>query len=86
MAQLETDMWSTYPVILFGAMRDPYHREILKIMSGFVISPPPLIIELDQRSDMDTLIPLLTRLLSTDKLPQLVLGGKAGGTYKDIIA
>lgn len=83
MRQLESDMMSLFPVILFGRMRDPHHREIMKMLSQYKIDPPPLIVEVDQRADAETLIPLLARLLGSSQLPQLVLGGNAAGSYKE---
>lgn len=83
MRQLESDMMALFPVILFGRMRDPHHREMMKMLSQYKIDPPPLIVEVDQRADAETLIPLLARLLGSPQLPQLVLGGTAAGSYKE---
>lgn len=86
MRQLELDMMGLFPVILFGKMRDPQHREIMKMLSQYKIDPPPLVVEVDQRADADYLIPTLARLLGTKQLPQVVLNGHAAGGYKAIQA
>lgn len=68
-----------------GKMRDPWHREIKKMLAEFKITPAPLIIDLDQRRDHRTFIPLVARILGTDELPQLVLDGKPVGSYHEIL-
>jgi hypothetical protein len=73
-----------FPIILIGKMRDPWHREIKKILASYKINPPPMIIEVDQRSDVKHLVPLLARLLDSDELPQVIIGGKTIGSYKQV--
>lgn len=65
-------------------MRDPWHREIRRILAEYKISPAPLIVDVDQRDDRDIFIPVLQRLLDTTTLPQLLLNGRSLGTYRDI--
>jgi hypothetical protein len=73
-----------YPVILLGRMRDPWHREVQKMLAAYKITPAPLIIDVDQRKDHELFIPVLARLLGTDDLPQLLLLGKSLGSYHAI--
>ncbi|WVW83025.1 hypothetical protein I302_105041 [Kwoniella bestiolae CBS 10118] len=85
---LQNEINAMYPLVLIGKMRDPYHREIKRILSEYRISPAPLIIDVDQRRDHQIFIPLLSRLLSTSEedLPQLVLKGNSLGSYHDILS
>ncbi|WWC89983.1 uncharacterized protein L201_004913 [Kwoniella dendrophila CBS 6074] len=85
---LQQEINTMYPIILIGKMRDPYHREIKRILSEYKITPSPLIIDVDQRRDSEIIIPLFSRLLDLgdkDELPQLVLQGKSLGSYHDIL-
>jgi hypothetical protein len=84
MAQLTEDVFSLFPVIMVGRMRDPHHREMLRIMSQYTSNPPPLVIEVDQRRDAETLVPLLARLLDTDEMPQVIVMGEAAGGHKQL--
>jgi glutaredoxin len=86
MAELEREIWGMFPVVLVGKMRDPWHRELKKLLSTYKISPPPMILEIDQRSDAQHLVPLLARLLGKEGLPQVIVGGKTIGGYKDVTA
>lgn len=85
MEQLAEDVWQLFPLVIIGKMRDPYHREVLKVMSHYVTNPPPLIIEVDQRRDAATLVPILSRLLDVDTFPQIVVNGRSIGGYKEIV-
>ncbi|WWD10087.1 hypothetical protein V865_008220 [Kwoniella europaea PYCC6329] len=85
---LQNDINTMYPLVLIGKMRDPYHREIKRILSEYKISPSPLMIDVDQRRDHQVIIPLFTRLLGIESekdLPQLVLQGKTLGSYHAIL-
>ncbi|KAI9638087.1 uncharacterized protein MKK02DRAFT_31589 [Dioszegia hungarica] len=82
---LKDEIHTLYPLILFGKMRDPWHREVKKMLAEYKIVPAPLIIELDQRRDNEMLSPLLARLLGTKELPLLTLFGKSLGSYHDVL-
>lgn len=86
MEQLVEDVWALFPLIVFGEMREPGHREIIRILSQYIISPPALIVEIDQRMDAVTLVPLLERLIHTDGLPQVVVKGRTNIGAKAIAA
>ena len=81
MAQLTEDVFALFPVIIVGRMRDPHHRDILRTMSHYTSNPPPLVIEVDQRQDAETLVPLLGRLLDTHELPQIIVMGEPAGGH-----
>ena len=74
-----------YPVVLMGKMRDPWLREVKKMLAEYVITPTPLIIDVDQRPDHLTFIPLMARLLGSSELPQLLLQGVALGSYHEVL-
>lgn len=67
-------------------MRDPWHREVQKILAEFKITPAPLVVDVDQRRDHLLFLPVLARLLKTEELPQMLLLGESLGSYHDIIA
>ena len=83
---LRDDVNVMYPVILMGRMRDPWHREVKKMLAEYKITPAPLVIDVDQRRDHLLFIPLISRLLGTSELPQLLLLGESLGSYHDILA
>jgi hypothetical protein len=84
LAALVYDTFHMYPVVLFGQMRDPYYREMRKLFSSYVVHPPPLVIEVDQRSDEAIIVGLLKRLLGVEELPVLMLNGKSAGSWAAI--
>ncbi|ORX39927.1 hypothetical protein BD324DRAFT_615560 [Kockovaella imperatae] len=77
---------TVYPLVLFGKMRDPWHREIRKILHSYRIYPEPLIVDVDQRRDHHVFVPLLQRLLDTPDLPQVLIRGQVIGSYHEILA
>ena len=82
---LVTEIDTMYPVVLMGKMRDPWHREVKKMLAEYVITPAPLIIDVDQRLDHHTFIPLMARLLGSSELPQLLLNGESLGSYHEVL-
>ncbi|WVQ86239.1 hypothetical protein IAT38_008407 [Cryptococcus sp. DSM 104549] len=82
---LQWEVNTLYPVVLFGRMRDPYHREIKKILASLNMAPAPLVIDVDQREDSHVFIPVLERLLGSSKLPQLLLQGEVVGDYHEVM-
>lgn len=79
-------MNTIFPVVVMGKMRDPWLREVKKMLAEYKITPAPLMIDVDQRRDQSTFIPLMARLLGTPELPQLLLQGKSLGSYHDVLA
>lgn len=86
MELLTEDVFNLFPTIIIGKMRDPNHRDVLKAFSGYALSPPPLVIEVDQRRDAQTLTPLLARLLNREALPAIIVNGKDFAGHKEIMA
>lgn len=86
MEQLIEDIYTIFPLIIVGQMRDPHHREMLRTMSLYTLSPPPLIIEVDQREDAEILVPLLSRLIDTDVMPQVIVKGYAAADAPKLAA
>jgi hypothetical protein len=82
---LQAEVNALFPIVLMGKMRDPWHREIKKMLADYKITPSPLIIDVDQRRDHLLFIPLISRLLGTTELPQLLLQGKSVGSYHEVL-
>ncbi|ODN98493.1 hypothetical protein L198_03738 [Cryptococcus wingfieldii CBS 7118] len=82
---VQSEINALYPLVLFGKMRDPRYRELKSLLSQVKISPPPLVIEVDQRRDQTVFIPTIARLLGTDDLPQITLQGKPLGSYEELV-
>lgn len=82
---LVSEVNTIYPLVLMGKMRDPWHREVKRMLAEYKITPAPLIIDVDQRRDHRTFIPLVARILGTEELPQLVLDGKPIGSYHQVL-
>ena len=76
---------TVYPLVLYGKLRDPWHREVKAMLAEYKITPAPLIVDVDQRRDHDVFVPLLARLLDSEELPQLVLRGRTLGSYHDLL-
>ena len=83
---LHEEINSLYPMVLFGRMRDPWHREIRAILSEYKITPAPLLVDVDQRRDHHVFHGILSRLFGTQELPLLILNGVSVGTYHDVLA
>ncbi|KAJ9108709.1 hypothetical protein QFC21_000029 [Naganishia friedmannii] len=78
------DTYTMYPIVLLGQMRDPYYREMRKLFSAYVVTPPPLVVEVDQRADEEVLVGTLQRLLGIKELPVLILNGESAGPWAKI--
>jgi hypothetical protein len=69
------EVWQRNPVFLYSKLYSPASRELKSILSGLYLRPAPTIIDVDVRDDAEVLIPMLTRLTSSE-LPVLLIGGK----------
>ncbi|KAG8885786.1 hypothetical protein FRB97_009491 [Tulasnella sp. 331] len=78
--------WFEYPIIIFSETHSPRAREIKNIIATYKLLPAPAIFEVDSRSDVDTLTPLLFRLTGAASFPILLIGGKPAGTVDAIRA
>lgn len=82
---LHDEINSLYPIVLFGQMRDPWHREVRAILAEYKITPAPLLVDVDQRRDHTVFSAILARLFGTDELPLLVLNGVSIGSYHKVL-
>ncbi|KAJ7782399.1 hypothetical protein DFH07DRAFT_322467 [Mycena maculata] len=78
------DVWSQNPVMLYSKLYSPASREIKSILMDMNLRPPPLIIDVDARDDVDVLTPMLTRLTASPDLPILLIGGQPMGSIAQI--
>lgn len=62
----------------------PVSREIKAILIDFHLHPAPMIMDVDVREDGAVLEPLLERVLATDDLPILLIGGHYVGPISNI--
>ncbi|KAK0194999.1 hypothetical protein F5146DRAFT_1172686 [Armillaria mellea] len=62
----------------------PVSREIKAILTDLYLHPAPMIIDVDVREDSVVLEPLLERVLATDDLPILLIGGHYVGPISNI--
>ena len=86
MQLLQDEINSLYPIVLFGRMRDPWHREVRGMLAEYKITPAPLLVDVDQRRDHHAFAGILARIFGTKELPLLVLNGVALGSYHDVLA
>ncbi|KAJ7282696.1 hypothetical protein C8J57DRAFT_1499666 [Mycena rebaudengoi] len=63
-----------------AALYSPASRELKAILSDLNLRPPPLVIDVDTREDVEVLAPLLARLTASPQLPVLLIGGVPIGT------
>ncbi|KAJ7267671.1 hypothetical protein B0H12DRAFT_1200798 [Mycena haematopus] len=78
------DVWSRNPVLLYGKHYSPATRELKSILSNMNLRPPPFIMDVDTRDDVDVLSPMLSRLTGVPDLPILLIGGKPVGSLERI--
>jgi len=84
--QIVDDVWAQNPVMLYSQLQGPHSREVTAMLVHMNLSPPPMILEVDQRDDGNVLTPLLLRITSSAELPILLVGGKPVGTTSEIAA
>lgn len=82
---LKEEVNAQHPLVLFGRLRDHKHDAVSHLLSQWTITPSPLIVEVDMRSDESRFTPVLERLLATDEFPQLVMLGRSIGGAQDIL-
>jgi len=82
--QLVEDVWSRNPVLLYGKFYCPYTRALKAILTNMDLRPPPFIMDVDTRDDVDVLSPMLSRLTGAPDLPILLIGGKPVGSLEQI--
>lgn len=82
---LKEEVNAQHPLVLFGKLRDPVHRELVSLLEEYRIQPPPLIVDVDERRDSTVFIPTIHRLLQTDSLPHLLMQGKLVAPAADLL-
>ncbi|KAJ7162117.1 hypothetical protein C8R46DRAFT_1103560, partial [Mycena filopes] len=80
------DVWARNPVLLYGKLYSPATRELKAILSDMNLRPPPFIMDVDVRDDVEVLAPMLARLTESPELPVLLIGGQPVGTLAQIRA
>ncbi|KAJ7502383.1 hypothetical protein B0H11DRAFT_1712453 [Mycena galericulata] len=78
------DVWSQNPVMLYGKLYSPASREIKAILMDLNLRPPPLMVDVDTRDDVEVLTPMLFRLTAAPELPILLIGGRPVGSIAQI--
>ncbi|KAK0505204.1 hypothetical protein EDD18DRAFT_1061332 [Armillaria luteobubalina] len=78
------DVWTRHPVFLYSKLYSPVSREIKAILTDLHLHPAPMIMDVDVREDSTVLEPLLERVLATDDLPILLIGGHYVGPISNI--
>lgn len=73
------------PIVIFGRLRDPFHRELKRILGSYKIVPAPLFVDIDQRRDSANFVPTIERLLATQEFPQLVVKGKSLAAFQKLV-
>ncbi|KAL1406883.1 hypothetical protein Q8F55_006292 [Vanrija albida] len=73
------------PIVVFGRLRDPFHRELRRILNSYKIVPAPLFVDVDQRRDAANFVPTLERLLGSSDFPQLVVKGKTLASFQKLV-
>ncbi|KAI0744121.1 hypothetical protein C8Q80DRAFT_1122399 [Daedaleopsis nitida] len=79
-----SDVWTRNPVMLYSKVHSPVSREVKHMLDTLYLRPAPTIVDIDERPDMNVLVPLLFRLTSTNELPILLVGGRVVGQPKEI--
>ncbi|KAF7357858.1 Glutaredoxin domain-containing protein [Mycena venus] len=78
------EVWSRNPVLLYGKHFSPATRELKSILSNMNLHPPPFIMDVDTRDDVEVLTPMLSRLTGSPDLPVLLISGKSVGSLEQI--
>ncbi|KAJ7760979.1 hypothetical protein B0H16DRAFT_1369285 [Mycena metata] len=83
-ARVVEDVWARNPVLLYGKLYSPATRELKAILSDMNLRPPPFIMDVDIRDDVEVLAPMLARLTQSPELPVLLIGGQPVGSLAQI--
>ncbi|WVN86576.1 glutaredoxin [Cryptococcus depauperatus CBS 7841] len=73
-----------YRIVVFSKSYCPYSRNAKSIMSRYYLSPPPYIIELDQRSDMKAIQTLLHHMTGRRTVPNILFDFVSIGGSDDV--
>ncbi|KAJ7879566.1 hypothetical protein B0H14DRAFT_3082883 [Mycena olivaceomarginata] len=83
-ARVVDDVWARNPVLLYGKLYSPATRELKSVLSKMNLRPPPFVMDVDTRDDVEVLAPLLARLTGQSDLPVLLVGGRPVGSVARI--
>ncbi|CUA66671.1 hypothetical protein RSOLAG22IIIB_00112 [Rhizoctonia solani] len=72
------------PVVVFSKTYCPYSKRAKHLLSSLNLKPAPYVIEVDIRSDSDTVKALLTRLTGHGTFPNILVGRKSIGGSDDL--
>ncbi|KAH9929601.1 glutaredoxin [Epithele typhae] len=67
------------PLVVFSKTYCPYSKKAKKLLNSYDLTPPPLVFELDKRSDGPQVQAILKRLTKHATVPNIVLNGKSIG-------
>ncbi|KAL7418052.1 hypothetical protein BDY24DRAFT_8704 [Mrakia frigida] len=82
--EMRATLWRDHPVVFLSQTRNAHSRFIKSTLADLHIHPAPLIMDIDQRSDADTLLPLFQRLIGRSELPILLVGGELVGGWTEV--
>jgi len=66
--------WENYPVVMY-TKPSVVTRELRALVDSFNLRPTPIVIDVNERPDVDTLEPVLQRLTGVSSLPILLVDG-----------
>jgi len=72
--RLVTATWENYPVVMY-TKPSAATRELRTLVDSFNLRPTPIVIDINERVDVDTLEPVLQRLTGSLSLPILLVHG-----------
>ncbi|KAI0030953.1 thioredoxin-like protein, partial [Vararia minispora EC-137] len=73
------------PLVVFSKTYCPYSRRAKELLESYDLSPPPRIIEVDQRGDGDLIKAILARLTGRATFPNVILKGASIGGSDTIL-
>lgn len=75
-----------HPLVVFSKTYCPFSQRAKSLLQSYELDPPPVIIELNTRSDGPLIQKILTRLTGRRTVPNILLQGKSIGGSDDIHA
>lgn len=66
--------WENYPVVMY-TKPSAVTRELRTLVDSFNLRPTPVVIDINERLDVDTLEPVLQRLTGSPSFPILIVDG-----------
>jgi len=72
--RLVATTWENYPVVMY-TKPSALTRELRSLVDSFNLRPTPIVIDINERVDVDTLEPVLRRLTGSSSFPVLLVHG-----------